>query len=273
MISVSPVIFSIGPFEIRWYSVLILLGVIIGYKIITSETNRFHIKNEFVFNLLFWTLIVGILCARVYYVIFEWDFYSHNIAEIFKIWHGGLAIHGGLIGGIIVILGFSKKYNVDCRKLFDIICPGVIFAQAIGRWGNFFNGEAYGTAVEYDTLVKMKIIPQFVVDNMEINGVYHLPMFYFESILCIIGFIILLVIRRQKYVKKGQIFGTYLVWYGFIRLIIETFRTDSLMLFNIKIAQLVSVIMIIFGFYLIAVQARKPKLDELYNTFDEEIKY
>ena len=119
----------------------------------------------------------------------------------------------------------------------------------------------------------MRIIPQFVIDNMEINGAYHLPMFYFESILCIVGFIILLIIRRGKYIKKGQIFGTYLVWYGFIRLIIEIFRTDSLMFINIKVAQLVSVLMIIFGFYFIAVQARKPKLDELYNSFDEDVKY
>ena len=269
----SPVMFPIGPFEIRWYSVLILVGVIVAYFIIVSETNRFHIKKDFVFNMLFWTLIVGILGARIYYVIFEWDYYSSNLAEIFKIWHGGLAIHGGLVAGIIVIFLFSRKYNVDFRKMFDIMAPGVIIAQAIGRWGNFFNGEAYGSAVEYETLVKMRIIPQFVIDNMEINGTYHLPMFYFESLLCIIGFIILLVVRRRKYVKKGQIFGTYLIWYGFIRLIIEIFRTDSLMLFNVKMAQLVSVVMIIFGFYFIAVQARKPKLDELYNSFDEDIKY
>jgi len=269
----SPVIFSIGSIEIRWYSVLILVGILVGYRIIVSETNRFHIKSDFVFNMLFWTLIVGILGARLYYVIFEWSYYSKNIGEIFKIWHGGLAIHGGLFAGVLVIFLFCRKYNVDYRKMFDIMAPGVIIGQAIGRWGNFFNGEAYGSAVEYETLIKMRIIPQFVIDNMEINGAYHLPMFYFESILCIVGFIILLIIRRGKYIKKGQIFGTYLVWYGFIRLIIEIFRTDSLMFINIKVAQLVSVLMIIFGFYFIAVQARKPKLDELYNSFDEDVKY
>ena len=269
----SPYIFQAGPFALRWYSVLILIGVVLAYKIISSECNRFHIKTEFVFNMLFWTLLLGIIGARIYYVIFEWDYYSSNLSEIFKVWKGGLAIHGGLIAGTIVILIFCKKYKFDARKMFDIIVPGVIIAQAIGRWGNFFNSEAYGSVVEYDTLIKMRIIPQFVIDNMEINGSYHLPMFYFESLACIIGFIILLIIRRRPYVKKGQIVGTYLVWYGFIRLIIEAFRTDSLMLYNIKIAQLVSVVMIIFGFYLIAVQARKPKLDELYNSFEDEINY
>ncbi len=269
----DPVIFSIGPFDIRWYSVLILIGVIIAYKLIIDEANRFHIKNEFVFNMLFWALIIGILGARIYYVLFEWGYYSNHLSEIYKIWRGGLAIHGGLIAGGITIVLFTRKYNVDARKMLDILVPGVIIAQAIGRWGNFFNGEAYGSAVEYETLLKFKIIPQFVIDNMEINGVYHLPTFYFESLLCILGFIILLIIRRRKYVKKGQIFGTYLIWYGISRLIIETFRTDSLMLGSIKVAQLVSAPMILFGFYFIAVQARKPKLDELYNSFEEEVKY
>ena len=269
----SPVIFTFGPFEIRWYSVLILVGVLIAYKIISGEMNRFHIKNEFVFNMLFWTLIIGIIGERLYYVIFEWKYYSQNLGEIIKIWNGGLAIHGGLLLGILIIYLFSKKYNADPRKMLDIMAPGVIFAQAIGRWGNFFNGEAYGSAIEYDSLIKMRFIPQFVIDNMEINGVYHLPMFYFESLLCLIGFIIILFIRRGKYIKKGQIFGFYLMWYGLIRFIIEIFRMDSLMFLNVKVAHIVSVIMFIFGFYLISVQAKKPKLDELYNSFDDEIKY
>ena len=269
----SPVMFTIGPFEIRWYSVLILIGVILAYKIISSEMNRFHIKNDLTFNMMFWALIAGILGARIYYVIFEWSYYSQNLSEIIKIWHGGLAIHGGLLVGGLVVYFFSKKNGADPRKMFDILVPGVIIAQAIGRWGNFFNGEAYGSSVEYDTLIKLRFIPQFVIDNMEVNGVYHLPMFYFESLLCILGFIIMLIIRRGKYVKKGQIFGFYLMWYGLIRFVIEIFRMDSLMIFNAKVAHIVSVLMFIFGFYLISVQARKPKLDELYNNFDDEIKY
>lgn len=269
----SPDIVNFGPFSIKWYSVLILVGVLIAYKMISSESNRFHLKPEFIFNMLFWTLIVGIICARIYYVVFEWNYYSNNVSEIFQIWKGGLAIHGGLIGGTLVILLFCKRYQMDARKMFDIIVPGLIIAQAIGRWGNFFNQEAYGSAIEYDTLVNMRIIPQFVIDNMLINGSYHLPMFYFESIFCLIGFIILLIARRRPYVKKGQIAGIYLIWYGVGRFIIEIFRTDSLMFINVKIAQLVSVLMVIFGFYLVAVQARKPKLDELYNSFDDVVNY
>ncbi len=269
----SPNIVTIGNIEIRWYSVLILIGVFLAYRITLSEAKRFHIRKEFIFNLLFWVLIVGIIGARLYYVIFEWSYYRSNLGEIVKIWKGGLAIHGGIIFGSIAAAIYCKKYNTNIKKMFDILAPGVILAQAIGRWGNFFNSEAYGTAIAYEKLIKIKIIPGFVIDNMYINGNYHLPMFYFESLACLIGFIILLVLRRQKYVKKGQIIGTYLVWYGITRFIIEAFRTDSLMLANIKVAQFVSVLMLIIGFYLIAVQTRKPKLDELYNTFEEEIKW
>ena len=267
----SPIIFSIGNFEVRWYSVLILLGVILAYAVVYSESRRFQIKNEFIFNLGFYALIFGIIGARLYYVVFNWDYYSLNISEIPKIWHGGLAIHGGLLFGLIAIAAYTSKYHVNFKKILDIIAPGVLLAQAIGRWGNFFNGEAYGFAVKYDTLVKMKIIPSFVIDNMYINGSFHLPMFYFESLACIVGFIIMLFLRRRKYAKNGQTFGFYLVWYGTIRFVIEIFRTDSLMLLDFKAAQVVSALMVLFGLYLIFMEAKKPKLDDLYDRVDHVV--
>jgi phosphatidylglycerol---prolipoprotein diacylglyceryl transferase len=269
----DPVLFSIGGLEIRWYSVLILVGVFVAYFLITREANRFKIKYDFIFNLIFWVLIMGIIGARVFFVIFSWDYYSKNLSEIYKIWNGGLAIHGGIIAGFITLILYCKKYNVDILKITDIFAPALIIAQAIGRWGNFFNSEAYGSSVSYQTLVNMKIIPQFVIDNMYINGSYHLPMFYFESIACLIGFIILMIIRRKKYIKKGQIMSTYLIWYGIVRGIIETFRTDSLMIANVKVAQILSVIMISAGVYIFFTQAKKPKLDDLYNSIDDEVKF
>lgn len=269
----SPVLFELFGFEVRWYSVLILLGVFVAYRLIIGEAKRFHIKEDFVFNMIFWALIIGILGARIYYVIFEWDYYIMYPSEIYKIWHGGLAIHGGILAGAITIIVYCKKYKADIKKIFDIIAPGLIIAQAIGRWGNFFNGEAFGSAVSYQTLANMKFVPQFVIDNMYINGSYHLPMFYFESIVCVVGFIILLLIRRAKYIKKGQVSGFYFIWYGAFRIAIEVFRTDSLMMFGVKTAYLACGLMIFIGIYLIASQARKPKLDDLYNSFDEIIKY
>ncbi len=268
---ISPVAFEIFGFELRWYSILILLGVVLAYFLIKSESGRFKIKHEFVFNLMFWTIIFGIVGARLYYVLFNMSYYKDHLSEIVKVWNGGLAIHGGLLVGLFVIIFYSHKYKVNPKKMLDIICPALILGQAIGRWGNFFNAEAYGGVVEYKTLVDLKFIPQFVIDNMYINDAYHLPMFYFESLLCFLGFIIILFIRRKKYIKNGQVFSFYLMWYGFIRFFIEFFRTDALLIGKIKIAQLVSVVMFLVGLYIMISQSRKPKLDDLYNSVDKEI--
>ena len=269
----SSVIFTLFGFEIRWYSVLILISIIVSYFLIVYETKKYKIKSEYVTNLLFWTIIFGIIGARLYYVIFNLSYYLSNPKEIFMVWHGGLAIHGAILFGLITIIFYTKRYKVKTLKILDIFAPALILSQAIGRWGNFFNSEAYGSVVEYKTLVNMKIIPQFVIDNMYINGSYHLPMFYFESLACLLGFLILLFIRRRKYVKNGQIFSFYLIWYGLCRFLIETFRTDSLMFFNIKVAQIVSVIMILVGIIIIIKQQRKPRLDELYNRDYEDIQF
>ena len=269
---ISPVIFTIFGFEVRWYSVLILLAIFISYFLVIRESAKFKVRKEVITNLLFWTIIFGILGARIYYVLFNLDYYLSNPKEIIMIWNGGLAIHGGIIAGLITIIVYTKKYKLSTLKVLDILCPALILSQAIGRWGNFFNSEAYGSIVEYKTLVNMKIIPQFVIDNMYINNAYHLPMFYFESLACILGFIILLFLRGRKYIKNGQILSFYLIWYGIIRFFIESFRTDSLMLLNIKVAQLVSILMIIVGIAIIIIQNRKPKLEELYNKDNINIK-
>ena len=189
------------------------------------------------------------------------------------VWHGGLAIHGGIIAGLITIIFYTRRYNVKTLKILDIMAPALIISQAIGRWGNFFNSEAYGSIVEYNTLVNMKIIPQYIIDHMYIDGAYRLPMFYFESLACLIGFLIILFIRRRKYIKNGQVFSFYLIWYGIVRFIIEIFRSDSLMLFNIKVAQIVSVLMVLAGIVIIIKQRRKPLLDELYNKQYEDIQF
>lgn len=270
----NPVIFTIYNIDIKWYSVCILLGVICAYAVIINESKHFGIKSEFMFNIMFWALIFGILGARMYYVLFNLEYYLDNLSEIYKIWNGGLAIHGGIIFGLITIIFYCKKYKANVLRILDIIVPALIIAQAIGRWGNFFNSEAYGSIVTYQTLIKIRIIPQFIIDNMYINGSYHLPMFYFESIWCIIGFIIMLFLRRRKYQKCGHLTAFYLIWYGVGRYFIESFRTDSLMFGNIRVAQIISILFVVSGLILSFILSRKPKLDELYNTSEiEDIKY
>lgn len=269
----NPVIFNIGNFELRWYSVLIAIAVIIGYVLIINESRRFKIKKEFMFNMMFWTLIFAIIGARLYYVAFNLEYYRTNIFEIFQIWKGGLAIHGALLFGAITIIIYCKKYKVRVGKILDIIVPALLLGQAIGRWGNFFNSEAYGSIVTYQQLENMKIIPQFIIDNMFINGSYHLPMFYFESLWCLLGFFLSLFLRRRKYIKDGQLVAFYMMWYGVARFVIETFRTDALLFNGIRVARVVSVLMFVIGLIIQFIQSRKPKLDELYNKAEEEVRF
>lgn len=269
----NPVIFNIGNFELRWYSVLIAIAVIIGYVLIVSESRRFKIKKEFMFNMMFWTLIFAIIGARLYYVAFNLEYYRTNILEIFQIWKGGLAIHGALLFGAITIIIYCKKYKVRVGKILDIIVPALLLGQAIGRWGNFFNSEAYGSIVTYQQLENIKIIPQFIIDNMFINGSYHLPMFYFESLWCLLGFFLSLFLRRRKYIKDGQLVAFYMMWYGVARFVIETFRTDALLFNGIRVARVVSVLMFVIGLVIQFIQSRKPKLDELYNKAEEEVRF
>ncbi len=269
----SPVIFKLGNFELRWYSVLILVGVFIAYRLVISEARRYHIKNEFIFNMMFWALIMGILGARIYYVIFEWNYYKVNILEIFKIWKGGLAIHGGLIAGGITIIVYCKRYRADARKILDIVVPGLILAQAIGRWGNFFNGEAFGPATTLETLQKFHL-PEFIINGMNIDGVYHVPTFLMESIWTFICFIVLLIVRRYKYLKTGMLTGLYFMLYSLGRFFIEGLRTDSLYLGNLRIAQVVSVVLFIVGLIIVSMCTRKgTKLENLYSEREEKTEY
>lgn len=270
---IGPVAFEFLGFEVRWYSLCILGAVVVAYFLIMNESKRQKVKTDFVFNMMFWTIIFGIVGARLYYVAFSFADYKDNLVEIFQIWKGGLAIHGGLLAGLITVLLYCKKYKVNTIRILDICSPALLIAQGIGRWGNFFNFEAYGSITTYETLQKMKIIPGFIIDNMYINGSYRLPMFYFEFLACLLGFIIILFIRRRKYVKIGQVFSFYLIWYGIARFFIEIFRNDSLMVGNLKMAQVVSVAMVIFGVVLFIVKQRKPILEDLYNRPAEEIRF
>ncbi len=254
----SRVAFKIFNINIYWYSICILIGVILAYILITKESKKHNIDKDIISDLIFYTLIVGILGARIYYVIFNLDYYMQNPIDIIKIYNGGLAIHGGIIFGVLFVYFFTKKKKLNFVKILDICAPAVILAQAIGRWGNFFNKEAHGSIVLIEKLKSMHI-PKFIIDGMYIDGNYYYPTFYFESIWCIIGFIILMFIRKNKNVKIGVQIGFYLIWYSIGRFFIEALRTDSLMLFNLKMAQIVSIIGVIIGIILIILSKNKEK--------------
>ncbi len=260
----NPVAFSILGFDIRFYSLLILIGVVIGYIMIVKEAKRFDISSDFMFNLFFWTIIIGIIGARLYYVVFNWEYFSSHVGEIWQIWQGGLAIHGGILFGLVTISIYTKKHNIRLGRILDIVVIPLILAQAIGRWGNFFNSEAYGAATTLSHLRSMHI-PEFIIRGMRINGIYYTPTFFYESIWCLVGFAIMLLMRRRKFVKIGQLTGIYMVWYGVGRFFIEASRTDSLIFLGFKVAQLVSILMIIVGIVLFVRGVRKGKYEDLYN--------
>ena len=260
----NPVIFSIGNFEIRWYSVFLLVAFLVGTFFINREVKRFEIDKNLVFNMIFWALIFGIMGARIYYVIFNWDYFGNNLNEIWQIWNGGLAIHGGIIAGLLTLLVYSKKYKFRLVRFLDFLVPGLIIGQAIGRWGNFFNSEAHGIATSLEYLRNLHI-PEFIIDGMKINGVYYTPTFFYESLGCIVGFIFILIFRRGKYVKVGTPTAFYLIIYGILRLFIERSRTDALEFLGFRIAMLVSVIMIIIGVIMLIINSKKGRFEDLYN--------
>lgn len=255
---------DLGPIQIYWYSIFIFIGMLVACFLIYKEAKKRGIDEEFLVNLTFNTIIIGIIGARLYYVLFNFSYYLDNPVEIFQIWNGGLAIHGGIIAGLLFIIYYCKKHEVNLWKMLDIIVVGLIIAQAIGRWGNFFNSEAYGPITTAAHLKSLGI-PQFIIDGMYILGEYRQPTFFYESVWCLFGFLAMLIIRQYKYLKIGQLTSFYLIWYGIIRFIIEAMRIDSLMLGPIKMAQLVSIVFVISGI-IIFIKSIKSKKENLYNN-------
>ena len=240
---------DLGPIQIYWYSIFIFIGLLVASILIFKEARRRNIDEDFLVNLIFNTIIIGLIGARLYYVIFNLPYYIANPIEIFAIWNGGLAIHGGIFAALIFIIIYCKKHEVNCLQILDIMVVGLIIGQAIGRWGNFFNGEAYGQITSLEEL-KEQQIPMFIINGMYILGEYRQPTFFYESTWCLSGFLAMLIIRKYKYLKRGQLTGFYLFWYGFGRFLIESMRIDSLMLCSLKMAQIVSIVFVIVGIIL-----------------------
>lgn len=260
------VLLDLGLFQVKWYSFFILIAMLLACFIIFREAKRKNINEEFLTNLVFYGLIIGLLGARIYYVLFNLDYYLQYPSEIFMIWKGGLAIHGGLIATLLFTIYYTRKEKVNLLLILDILVVGVIIAQSIGRWGNFFNQEAYGRIVALSALENLHL-PRFIINGMYISGYYREPTFLFESVFSLLGFIVMIILRKFKKLRVGNLTSVYLIWYGLERLIIEAFRSDSLMLGPIKVAQLISTIAIIAGVYIIKISSKRKILyqDEKFN--------
>lgn len=232
----NPVAFSIFGLTIRWYGILIgtgmLLAIILAY--FTSKTRNFSYDE--LLNIVLIALPLSIIGARLYYVIFNFGDYSKNVSDIINIRLGGLAIHGGVIVGFLCAYIYTHVKKLNFWVVADIVAPSLILAQAIGRWGNFFNGEAHGGPVSEAFI---KHFPAFIQKGMYIDGTYYQPTFLYESIWNICVFIILLVLLN-KTKKFGLVFFSYIGLYSIGRFFIEGLRTDSLMLGPLRMAQVVS---------------------------------
>lgn len=249
---------DLGFIQIYWYSLTMLFGVLLGALIAFVEVKRQKINLVDFENMAFYAILSGFLGARIYYVLFNLDYYLKYPSEIIAIWNGGLAIHGAIIGACLLIFIYCRKKKMPFLKILDICVPGLLLGQVVGRWGNFFNSEAHGGIVSRVFLEKLHF-PEFIIEGMYINGNYYHPTFLYESILNLVCFIVLMVLRRNKKIKNGMFVGIYLIWYGIVRFFIEQMRTDSLMLGSLKMAQVVSIALIIFGIILL-IKSRKNKL-------------
>jgi phosphatidylglycerol:prolipoprotein diacylglycerol transferase len=239
------IFFKIGSLEIRWYAVCILTGALLAYYFSIKEASKAGYSSDFLDNVFIGVMFFGILGARLWYCAFyDLTGYLSDPISIIRILDGGLAIQGGLIAAVIFILFYSKYKGVQFLHLIDIIFPNVLIAQAIGRWGNFFNQEAFGNIVDESYF---NGILSFLKSGMYIGGQYRQPMFFYESMLCLLGFILIKLYRKYSKTHRGDGMFCYLGWYGVIRFWIETQRSDSLMVGNLKTAMLVSVVFMIIG--------------------------
>lgn len=258
-LTISRIAFSIGGIDIYWYAIFIAIAFLIAILAVKKDCKKYNINYNDILELMIIAIPIAIICARLYYVIFNMEYYFYNPREIINIRNGGLAIYGGIIGAVITIIIFCKIKKLKVLDMFDILVPYLALGQAIGRWGNFINGEAHG--ISTNSIFRMGIIE---------NGIYmevH-PTFLYESIGTLIIFFILLYLKNhRKY--KGQLTLVYLLLYSAIRTVVEGLRTDSLMIGNIRISQLISIIIFVIVIILFIYINKKKKeiklIEENYN--------
>ncbi len=239
--------FSIGSLDIMWYGVLIALAFAVGGYLALREVKRQHLDTDHLMNMLLIILPAAIIGARLYYVAMSWDYYSQHPEMIIRTWEGGMAIHGGIIASMIGIIIYCKIKKLAIYPWFDLMAPFLALGQAIGRWGNFINQEAYGAPTD---------LPWAIM----IDGVGHHPTFLYESIWNVLVFISLKWMLSRPH-RIGSVFAGYLIFYSIGRFFIEMLRTDSLMLGPFRVAMLVSGLGVLVGIIILQRIAKNPPVD------------
>ena len=284
----DPILFQAGPFVIRWYGLLIVTGALAAGYIASIEAKRRKEDPDHAWNLLIWCLILGIIGARLYHVLsspagasrgFTYYLVEHPFTKLdffgvavyfptaLLIWEGGLGIIGALLGGILAILIYTRRHQLNLWRWLDIVAPGMLLAQAIGRWGNYFNQELYGppTNLPWGILItdaNQRIPPYNDLTTYPLETTLFHPVFLYESLWNLIGFVLLIWLGR-KYASRlldGDILSGYLIWYSVGRLLLETLRPDAWVAFGIPVAQIISVVLILIGLGLIYYRRKNPAL-------------
>ena len=283
----DPIWFQLGPLVIRWYGLLIVGGALAAAYVASIEARRKGDNPDHAWNILIWALILGILGARLYHVLsspagnsrgFEYYFFEHPFATLnlfgvaipfptaLMIWEGGIGIFGGILGGILAIYIYTRRYQLNFWRWLDNVAPGMLLAQAIGRWGNYFNQELYGPPTPLPwgitiTNVNQRIPPYDDLSLYPLDTTFH-PVFLYESVWNLLGFIILMWLARRLAYKllDGDILSLYLIWYPIGRILIESLRPDAWTLGGLPTAQIVSLVLILVGMCLMVFRHRRPEL-------------
>lgn len=275
---------DLGFIEIQFYALSILTGILVALYLGFREVKKLGLDADQLFDAFTYGLIFGILGARAYYVIYEWDHYKNNVITALYIWNGGMAIHGTIIAVGIFVVYYTRKHKINVFQYLEVLIPGFMLAQAFGRWGNFFNQEAHGPVVPGLTLDLRREflsntlhLPDFIVNQMYLFGPsgldYYHPTFFYEMTWNVVGFAIMFfVLRNIKKYWVGEVASFYMVWYSIGRFFIEGMRTDSLMLGSIRVAQLISIVLIIAGVTWFFVRRKMEIYPVSYKELVEENK-
>lgn len=244
--AIDPIAFSFGSLDVYWYGIIIATGIFAAIFLSTREAEKRGIEGDHIVDMALWAIPLAFIGARLYYVLFELGYYLEHPSQIIAIWNGGIAIYGGLIAGGLTVYWYTKKKGIPIWLMLDILAPNVLLAQAMGRWGNYMNQEAHGGEVTR-TFLENLFLPDFIINQMEINGVYYHPTFLYESLWSLLGFILIVVLRNKKHLlRQGEVALSYVLWYSFGRFFIEGLRTDSLWLFDfIRISQALSLLLFV----------------------------
>lgn len=262
---IKPEIFSVGPFSVHWYGLLISIGFMLAVIFGLRYAKTQGVEPDIIIDLLIVTVPLAIIGARLYYVIFNLNYYIENPLDTFKIWEGGLAIYGAIIAVIITVYYLAKRKKLNALLLFDIAMPYIAMAQAVGRWGNFVNQEAFGSNTDLPWGMTGNIIKGQLIfmaaenQNIDPTKLVH-PTFLYESLWCLLIFAVMLFYRKRIKIADGEVFALYFITYGLGRAAVEGLRTDSLMFLGMRVSQILSLILVIAGIGLILFFRKRKRM-------------